>query len=53
MEERIAAQVQRNSIAMQPATSLSQAITTMLAGSKAPLVTSHTWGADESELKNQ
>lgn len=38
---------------MQQATSLSQATTTMVASSKAPLATSHTCVSDEFDLKDQ
>ncbi len=51
LEERMEAQQQR--LAMQHATPLSHATTTMPAGSRAQFVTSHTCAAGESGSKNQ
>ena len=53
MEERIAAQLLVERSAMQQAKSLPQASTTMLVGSKAQLVTSHTCVVVESESEDQ
>ncbi|KAL3150137.1 hypothetical protein ABBQ32_000001 [Trebouxia sp. C0010 RCD-2024] len=51
IEERIAAQLERS--AMQQAASVSQAATTILDGSKAELVTSHTCVVAESKFEDQ
>ncbi len=51
IEERIAAQLERS--AMQQAASVSQATTTILDGSKAQLVTSHTCVVAESKFEDQ
>ena len=51
IEERIAAQLERS--AMQQAASVPQATTTILDGSKAQLVTSHTCVAVESKFEDQ
>ena len=53
MEERIAAQLLVERSVMQQAKSLPQASTTMLVGSKAQLVTSHTCVVVESESEDQ